>query len=294
MACQLCYGQTVTDIDGNIYHSKAIGPQVWLKENLRTTHFNDGTLIPTTSGVAAVDSSAIFQWFYNNDTNNINRYGRLYTWFSLIGTRNVCPLGWHVPSDSEWLALGTYLGGDSIAGDALKDTGTSYWAVTDSNVTNAAGFSGRGGGFRGNPPSFLQQGHLGMYWSVTPWGSSAFQRAYCYKLQDNLHNLEQTVSVANCGLSVRCLQGSPTSSNDIHKSADIVVYPNPVTDILHISNPENNKLQLEIKDATGKSVYSSHLIKSQSEIDLSMLSKGVYIISLEGKDARYEQKLIKE
>jgi len=108
---------TVTDIDGNVYHIVAIGTQVWMAENLKTTKYNDGTFIPlVTDSTAWGNLSTPGYCWYNNDAATYkNTYGALYNWFT-VNTGKLSPKGWHIPSDTEWETLITYLGGESLAG----------------------------------------------------------------------------------------------------------------------------------------------------------------------------------
>ena len=141
--------QTISDIDGNIYNTITIGTQIWTKENLKTTRFSNGDSIATTALPINNDSTSIFQWAYNQDSLNIPVYGRLFTWYAVTDSRNVCPTGWHVPSEAEWLSLANFLGGDTIAGDKMKETGTTHWLSTSNMVTNSSGFTALPGGKRG-------------------------------------------------------------------------------------------------------------------------------------------------
>src|SRR5688500_14669040 len=118
---------TVTDIEGNVYHTVTIGTQVWMAENLKTTKYRNGDLIGTTIPATldiSSESAPKYQWAYNGEESIVATYGRLYTWYAVTDSRNVCPTGWHVPSDAEWTTLTTYLGGESVAGDKLKENGT--------------------------------------------------------------------------------------------------------------------------------------------------------------------------
>jgi len=124
----------VVDYDGNIYHTITIGTQVWLKENLKSLHYSDGASIP---GVLA----------YNNSDSLANIYGRFYTWNAAMrnstnqGVQGVCPVGFHVPTDSEWTVLGNYLGGNSVAGGKLKEADTVHWYSPNLGADNSSGFT---------------------------------------------------------------------------------------------------------------------------------------------------------
>lgn len=102
------------DFDDNLYKTVTIGNQVWFAENLKTTHFNNGDLIPTTNPPTlntGSSSSLKYQWIYNGNDSYLNDYGRLYTWGVVNDSRGVCPVGWHVPSTAEWQTLLTSVGG---------------------------------------------------------------------------------------------------------------------------------------------------------------------------------------
>jgi uncharacterized protein (TIGR02145 family) len=104
--------ETVTDVDGNIYHTVTIGTQVWLIENLKTTRYSNGDLIGTTTPFnlnISGESNPKYQWAYNGDESTVSANGRYYTWYSINDSRGVCPIGWHIPSQTEWQTLGNYL-----------------------------------------------------------------------------------------------------------------------------------------------------------------------------------------
>jgi len=118
---------TVSDIDGNTYEVKKIGNQVWMTENLKVTHYNDGFSINSYNGswieFGVLDSYC----FYNNNSGN-DDFGLMYTGWLLSSGRSVAPEGWHLPTDAEWQELVDYLGGSNLAGDNLKESGTEHWA----------------------------------------------------------------------------------------------------------------------------------------------------------------------
>ena len=147
------YG-SVSDIEGNTYKSVLIGTQTWMAENLKTSKFNDGTSIPLeTDNKAWINlTSSGFCWYNNDQVTNGNTYGALYNWFAIStttnGSRNVCPAGWHIPTDTDWTILTTYLEGESIAGGKLKETGTTHWFKPNTGATNKTGFTALPGGGR--------------------------------------------------------------------------------------------------------------------------------------------------
>jgi len=132
----ITYIDSVVDIDGNFYHAVAIGTQVWMAENLRTTKYRDGSPIPnvTDSSVWILTTEGAY-CNYNNDTTHSNTYGRLYNWYAVIDTRNIAPEGWHVPTQDEWNTLVQFLGGGAVAGGKLKETGTAHWNSPNRGAT---------------------------------------------------------------------------------------------------------------------------------------------------------------
>jgi len=136
---------TVTDIDGNVYHTVTIGNQEWMAENL------------------AYEPSSGNYWAYDNDNSNVETYGYLYDWETAL---DVCPTSWHLPSDAEWSTLTTYLGGESVAGGKLKEIGITHWKPNTA-ATNETGFTALPGGFRNNSGTFLKIGDYGYWWSAT-------------------------------------------------------------------------------------------------------------------------------
>jgi uncharacterized protein (TIGR02145 family) len=110
----------VVDIDGNRYHTIKIGKQVWMMENLKTTRYQNGDTIGTKSGDISAEKAPEYQWVYSGNDTNLIVYGRLYTWYTVVDKRNVCPVGWHVPANTEWRIMTTYIHGKF---KSLEDSG---------------------------------------------------------------------------------------------------------------------------------------------------------------------------
>jgi uncharacterized protein (TIGR02145 family) len=167
-------GGYIEDVDGNYYNTVKIGEQIWMAENLKTTRYNDGTDIPlvTDNTIWTHISTPAYCW-YNNDVGSYKgTYGALYNWYAVStttnGGKNVCPSGWHVPSDAEWTTLTDYLGGVSVAGGKLKETGTTHWYSPNTGATNETGFTALPGGIRDNASGgFYSVTYMGKWWSCT-------------------------------------------------------------------------------------------------------------------------------
>ncbi len=198
-----CGTSTIT-YNGVTYNTVQIGSQCWLKENLKTTHYNDGTSIPNVTDNAIWETTTSGAYCcYDNNPSNCNTYGALYNWYA-VNTDKLCPNGWHVPSDAEWTTLVNYLGGASVAGGALKEAGTSHWSSPNTSATNSSGFSALPGGTRGySDGSFGNLGYDGYWWSSTEYdGSYAWSRYLYY----NYANVFRTNFDKSDGFSVRCLR----------------------------------------------------------------------------------------
>jgi len=212
-----CGGITsVTDIDGNIYPVVEIGDQCWTKENLKTAKYADGSVIPNVTPRLEWMDLTTGAWCNNeNSAGNDALYGKLYNWYTVSDPRNVCPAGWHVPTDAEWTILTDFLGGESVAGGKMKTT--TGWEAPIPGATNESGFSGLPGDSRyGDGVRFLRSrgrhddggtfgtvGSYGFWWSSSEYDTNdAWYRYLVYGYggagRDSLNKRD--------GFSVRCLR----------------------------------------------------------------------------------------
>ncbi|MEI6554870.1 MAG: fibrobacter succinogenes major paralogous domain-containing protein [Paludibacter sp.] len=207
---------TVSDIDGNIYHYITLGAQTWMVENIKTTKYNDGTVIPlVTDDTAWSNLSTGAYCFYNNDAEaNKSIYGALYNWYA-VNTAKLAPTGWHVATDSEWTTLQNYvslnLGASGFVAKALAATtnwssSTSSGAIgNDLTINNNSGFSAFPGSYRdyNGTFSYLGTGNNGCWWSSTE-RSSAYSWYRFMSYSDS--NMTQSYRIKQSGLSVRCVR----------------------------------------------------------------------------------------
>lgn len=200
------YG-TMTDQDGNVYKTVTIGTQTWMAENLRTTVYNDGTAIPMVTDNTAWDNLSTEAYCNYNNTSNtdtIATFGRLYNWYA-VNSGKLAPKGWHVPTDAEWTQLTTYLGGESVAGGKLKETGTTHWISPNTGATNETGFTALPGGGRGQDGAFGNVGYSGTWWSATGSGSGATY-AWHRTMTNDLSDVLRPVNYLKFGFPVRCVK----------------------------------------------------------------------------------------
>ena len=195
----LAYG-TMTDQEGNEYKTIVIGNQEWMAENLNTSIYRNGDMIPTNLADFTWENTNSGAWAYwNNDASYACPYGKLYNWFTCVDARHLCPVGWHMPTDAEWTVLTDYLGGVDIAGGKMKTTG--LWSSPNDGATNSSGFSGTPGGFR-----YITYNDIGSfgYW----WSSSATDNdnaMYCNLFYYSANELSSPLP-KRFGLSVRCIR----------------------------------------------------------------------------------------
>jgi uncharacterized protein (TIGR02145 family) len=227
----------VTDIEGNVYKtiqieipddgSKGVEAvqsktQTWMAENLKTTRYNNGDLIETTTP-ATLDLSSFwwdpplkYQWAYGGNESYVATYGRLYTWGAATDSRNICPAGWQVPTKAQWSQLAEYLGGKFVedwegmgywtnVGAKLKEAGTTHWQSPNLDAVNSIGFTALPGGVRGNI-DFYSITEAGCWWSQTEQPNVSVPSAWGYKAGYATRGLWIRPYYFNTGLSVRCVK----------------------------------------------------------------------------------------
>jgi uncharacterized protein (TIGR02145 family) len=194
-----------TDIDGNVYYGIQIGTQLWMRENLKTTKYNDGTNISLVADNTAWSDLTTpgYCWYGNDAATYKNVYGALYNWYA-VGTSTLCPTGWHVPSDADWTILTTYLGGENAAGGKLKETSYVHWQTPNAGATNESGFAALPGGYREYSGSFASIGYNGLWWSSTEYNTTnAWYRSLGSEFNMVVRQNDRSMKT---GFSVRCIK----------------------------------------------------------------------------------------
>ena len=197
---------TVKDKDGNIYHTVKIGTQTWMVENLITTKFNDGTSIPIEESKNwEILTSPAYSWYNNDAITYKNTYGALYNWYA-INSSKLAPLGWHIPTQTEWTTLRDYV---SVSNSKALASNTNWEASlitgaigNDLSKNNSTGFSALPGGWRTSNLNFSGIGQMGWWWSATNAGGNW---NYVFYMHTNIEAaLIYTGSTQ--GMSVRCIK----------------------------------------------------------------------------------------
>lgn len=206
----------LTDIDGNSYNTVTLGTNKWMKENLKTTKYSNGDLIPNPNSSAWSGITSAAWCYYDNNASNNAVYGKLYNFFVVEDTKNVCPTGWHVPTDAEWKALEMYLGMTQIQADAELWRGTnqgsilsgtaSLWqaGILKSNAQfGTSGFNAIPAGFRYISGVFGYLGTASFFWTSTVTdGSNSVVRNLYFENTDVLRYSDFKTG----GRSIRCVK----------------------------------------------------------------------------------------
>jgi len=233
---QVCDCGTLTDIDGNVYQAVKIGDQCWMAEDLKVSRYPNGDAIPyiddnaTWGALADDNTSDAFTVYDDNNNDGVvdvahPDYGYLYSYAAAIGdnwardnnaNQGVCPDGWHLPTDTEWLTLENQVEtGATIAasatgwrgtdvGERLKEDGTTHWSSDAGTNGNSSGFTAFPGGYRRNSDgSSYVMGYYGFWWSATENSSS---KAWLRLLIRNIATSNRHYNNKSYGFSVRCIR----------------------------------------------------------------------------------------
>ncbi len=206
---------SVQDIDGNIYPVLQIGAQRWMGANLRSTHYGNGDPIPYVPNSQAWMGLNNGAWaIYESDPGFASVYGNLYNYFVVLDPRNVCPEGWHVPSDADWKELESELGmslnevdqmgirgaGSNIGG---KLKSTQLWSLPNTGATDSIGFEGLPGGLRSSSGSYSFEGEHAWWWTST---QSDPNTAMYRSLHNDNMGVYRLITNIRQGVSIRCLK----------------------------------------------------------------------------------------
>lgn len=199
--------QQISDIDGNLYETVNIYGQTWLKQNLRTTRFNDGTPISNIAdSIHWLNAKAPAYCWYNNDSvSYANPYGALYNWYC-VNTDKLCPVGWHAASKDEWMQLIDTLGGANEAMYKMRYNNDPYWIDDKYNATNSSGFTAAGAGLRlyqHFPPAFA---FVGMMGHADWWTSTKYDDTHSKSIDTDSGPIYDDNANIKSGLSVRCIK----------------------------------------------------------------------------------------
>jgi uncharacterized protein (TIGR02145 family) len=209
---QVTFSTNIADVDGNTYRTVAIGTQMWMAENLKTTLYNTNVAIPLVTDNAAwiALTTPAYCFYDNNEGTNKPLYGALYNWWA-ANNADLCPTGWHVPAEAEFSALEIYLGMDpgvigtwdfrgTDQGTQMKNT--TGW--TSGNGTNTSGFSALPGGYRYNiDGTFNLSGSTTYFWAADQLDAT---RGWYRRLDGNQGGVNKGATEKPAGKYIRCVK----------------------------------------------------------------------------------------
>jgi len=294
---------TFTDSrDGNEYKWVKIGDQIWMAENLRylpSVHSNSqfyNQALNKLPGYGVYD-------YDGTDVNtaktseNYTTYGVLYNWYATVqsGAHAIAPIGWRVPTDTEWTQLIVYLGGPYDAYAKMKSTGTTYWKSPNDIATNISGFTALPGG--GRNQSFIEKGTIAIWWSSTAEdleGESAYSRG----MSSTSSVVGRGGDYMGNGFSVRCVRDIDSGISNLNSNSKICLqtFPNPVTDMLHIDLTNNDAAgTISILSPEGKVLISQATSgKDLVTLQLQHLPKGIYLCRYANQMENITAKIVKQ
>lgn len=303
----------VYDIDGNGYSKVEIGSQIWMGENLKTTSFSNGDLIPLIGSANGSDTewtntSGPARTIFRGNTANVDHFGFLYNFYVVEDERGVCPEGWRIPSENDWKTLESELGmpsgdldrdgwagaGQNVAGK-LKSLDTNHWNSPNEGATNEYNFSWVAGSTRYAYGAFENAGSLkafGSLWSADETDdNNAFRRLVRFDRTD----IRRNIMDKNSGLGIRCVTDFMLSDEQETSIPGIIMldqnYPNPFNPqtVITFQLPQAKKIKLTVFDMLGRQVAvlaDDQYPAGQHHVsfDARTLASGVYIYRLESDE----------
>lgn len=179
-----------------------IGSQIWMKRNLDVATYRNGTPIEGANSAFTRTVTTPAWCYYNYAIANKATYGKLYNGYAVNDSRGICPIGFRVPTRTDFEILAATIGGNANGGD-LKETGTANWYTPNANATNTTNFSALPGGYMGDAGSSSAMFLRGHFWTSTSAGSTNYIRYLSY---NDGNFVESTGFLIAGGISVRCIK----------------------------------------------------------------------------------------
>lgn len=219
---------SITDIDGNVYQTMAIGTQWWMTENLKVTRFNNGDSIPYLKKAEDWTASDVAAYcFYANSSNFIDQCGLLYNWYVAADDREVCPSGWHVSTDEDWIVLEKHLGMGAEESEGL----TAWRGTTEGDQlkddsfggNNISGFTALGTGYRHPDGTFKAMGRDNDYWTSTPYDNQGSTEGILHGLSSSKSTIVRNFHSPGYGFCIRCVRDDAVKVQEMIQTTRVLV-----------------------------------------------------------------------
>ena len=274
---------SISDSEGNVYKTVAIGTQWWMAENLKVTQFANGDPIPhltNASEWASTEEGAYC--YYGNSTQFAESYGNLYNWYTVEDDRGLCPADWHVATDEDWMIMEMHLGMSEE--EALRMTA---WRGTDEGSklkdesfegNNSSGFTALATGYRDPAGVFKAMGTDNDYWTSTPYDNKGTIEGVLHGFLNSQSSTVRNFHVPGYGFCIRCVRDNAVQVKNQISLPGSIVFPNPSGDQLFVKNANGN--HLTIRNLTGQTVLTESVTSADHQVDMSKLAEGTYLVSI--------------
>jgi uncharacterized protein (TIGR02145 family) len=308
-------GHGVTDADGNHYNTVVIGNQEWMSENLKTTKYCNGDVLPTNNNSTGGQWGNLTVGGWNYISPNYPNNGKLYNWYAAVDSRNICPCNWHVPSDSEWTVLENYLiskefnydgstTGNKIGKSLASQNPTQNlnW-ISSTNIgaignktelNNSSGFNATPDGSSHGAYGYILNKYA-FWWTTNEWVTNntyALWRGLSFN-DNNLLSGAPDIGLKNSGFSIRCIKNSPLNIENLFKSS-FYIFPNPTEKTININlSTQDIPSEYIICEISGKKIIRGLTNSENTTINVSELQSGIYFITISNESKSKTLKFIK-
>ena len=189
----------------NDYNTVTINNKTWMAENLNSSNFRNGDIIPEVKNIDQWNKIKSPAWcYYEYNTPQGKKFGKLYNWYAVNDPRGLAPEGWHIPSESEFQSLSDFLGGALISGELLKNTvGWKSYSGIEANGNNKSGFTALPAG------NISIMGFANKDYATGFWSSSLqkeFNQPIYFGLFGDGKTFMKNYSDYETGFSIRCIK----------------------------------------------------------------------------------------
>jgi uncharacterized protein (TIGR02145 family) len=292
-----CGDSLIDPRDGKAYPTILIGSDCWMAQNLNYGQYVASTTSSVQHSDCANDGN-VQKYCQNNDSMYCITYGGLYDWHEMMdytttnGTQGICPPGWHVATDAEWTAMifaagGSVSGHSGIGANAMKAIGTGQGAGVG---TNTSGFSAMPGGDRDGLGVFYGITGRYIFWTSTMSTSLPWQYTF-WDNNDSIYRWED--AGFESGFSCRCVYGNTSGMQDLQNGSGFKLIPNPAHDrVMIMALKDGLEKNYRVFDVTGKEVMHGTFYGESTELDLTTLTSGIYMIRMEWEHSSSTQRVI--
>lgn len=278
---------SILDLEGNVYKTVAIGTQWWMAENLKVSQFANGDQIPLLTNASEwAETEEGAYCYYGNRASFVDSYGNLYNWYTVEDERGVCPAGWHVATDADWITMEMFLGMSAAEAERM-----TAWRGTDEGSklkdesfegNNSSGFTALATGYRDPAGVFKAMGTDNDYWTSTPYDNKGTIEGVLHGFLNSQPSTVRNFHVPGYGFCIRCVRDEAVQVKNLISLPGSNVFPNPTGDQLYVKNANGN--HLTIRNLNGQTVLTESVTSADHQVDMSTLAEGTYLVSVSDQE----------